>query len=128
MMKRYLVSPPQKKNTEQRLLEIQEKLRDWTCFVAELPVPSELVMALQTNRIELAKSAKPRPMSEEEVGMLFTLIGGLLETNAVLREHASLVSQLTHQMSESLRGVNASIDKIVRFADFQTPDEDEAPE
>ncbi len=111
--------------TEEKILAIQEKLDCWTKFVSELQVPSELAPAFTTGRLELVKMARPRDLKAEEVKVLYDLIGGLLETNAALREHAQLTAELTDQMSGGLNGILAATRRLREFAQFRTPAEEE---
>lgn len=111
-----------------RQADLEEKIRDlakraklncWTEFVRELKVPSELVPALTTGRPELVCLAKPRELTAEEAAALYKLIGALIETNMVLRGHASEVADMVSNWVGSLHGMIGVADKIGRFADFR---------
>lgn len=108
---------------EERLAQLRElsaacTLDSWNSFVRELTVPGDLVPALLTNRPELLGLLKPRALSEEECGQLYTLIGGLLETNAALRQHAQTTAQLVEDWMSNFVGLQATAEKIQMFANF----------
>lgn len=118
------------KELDERVVELskQAKLDSWNSFVEELQIPSEVYPALLTNRPELIRLARPRPLNEEEVAALYKLIAGLLETNQALRLHAQQVGDMTREFSGALRGVITTAVKLKRFAQFrhdEVDDEDE---
>lgn len=98
----------------------QAKLDSWNSFVEELQVPSEIYPALVTSRPELLAAVQPRDLPANEVGVLYKLIGGLLETNAALREHTERVAQLTGILNDSLKGFASAARSIHDFANFRT--------
>lgn len=105
------------------------KLDSWTAFVEELKVPPELVPALMTGRPELIRLAPARACNADEVKVLLTVIGGLLETNYALREHAAEVAQLVRNWTSAFDTLGTVGRKIGKFALFQhadaaKPDED----
>lgn len=105
--------------TEQRLISIHEKLDSWNGFVTELKVPSELNPAILTGRLDLLKLAKPTAKTADEVKVLYDLIGALLETNAVLREHSIIVSELAEQMTGGLKGTLRALHRMQSYAKFE---------
>lgn len=107
--------------TEERLREIHAQMESWNAFVRELNVPGELVPAFATGRIEMVKLARPRALTEAECKVMFELVGGLLETNAVLREHASLVGDLVLTMEQSLKGSLHAVSRVRDLAQFRNP-------
>lgn len=96
------------------------KLDSWTAFVDELQVPSELYPALQTNRPELLRLAQPRALTSDECAVLYKLIGGLMETNAALRQHTERVAQLTGNLNNAMKGFGSAARSIHDFANFRT--------
>lgn len=98
------------------------KLETWNSFIEELQVPSELVPALLTARPQLIKLAKPRPLTAEEAEALYKLVGGLLETNMALREHAVHLSQMVGNWVGSIHGFIGVADRISCFAEFRHED------
>lgn len=111
--------------TEAKILEIQERMRTWNDFVREIKVPAEIAPAFQTGRIELIKLARPRALSAEECGALYDVIGGLLETNQALKEHAQLVGDLVATTHQGLKGAVHAVERMRRFAAFEEPVEEE---
>jgi len=103
-------------------LSKKAKLQGWNEFVEELKVPSELYPALITNRTELVRLAKPRPLTEEEAATLYRLIAGLMETNQALREHASQLSVMVKEWLGSVYGFVSVARKINSFAQFKHQD------
>jgi hypothetical protein len=101
-----------------RLVE-DTKLNSWTDFVDALNVPNDLFPALMSNRPELIKIVKARPLSAEEHGVYLELIAGLMKTNAALREHASQLARLTTNWSHAFVGLRNIGQRIERFANFK---------
>ena len=98
------------------------KLESWNSFVEELKVPSEIVPALITMRVELIRLAPVRALSPEEAQALYKLIAGLIETNMALREHAQQVSTMVENWVGSIHGFIGVAEKIGRFAEFRHDD------
>lgn len=109
--------------TEERLLELQTLLKDWTSFVTKLEVPGDLAPAFVTGRIELLKLATPRELTAEECGTLYKLIGGLVETNHALQEHSRLVAELASEVRRGIGGMEGLAHRLGRYAEFKTPDD-----
>lgn len=101
-----------------RLIE-QTKLNSWTDFVDALNVPTDLFPAMMSNRPELVKLVKSRPLSAVEHQVYLDLIAGLMETNAALREHASQLARLTTNWSHAFVGLRNIGQRIERFANFK---------
>jgi hypothetical protein len=101
-----------------RLVE-QTKLNSWTEFVDALNVPNDLFPALMSNRPELVKLVKPRPLGAEEHGVYLDLIAGLMETNRALREHASTLARLTANWADAFTALRSVGHRIERFANFK---------
>src|SRR6185369_5484759 len=103
-------------------------LESWNSFVTELPVPSDIAPALISSRAELLKIVKPRALSAEECATLYKLIGGLLDTNNALREHAKDLAQLVDNWEGNFKGLASLGFRIKNFANFKAPtnfDEDD---
>lgn len=115
---------PTKQELDEAVIELARKatLESWGSFVEELQVPSEIYPALVTNRPELLRLAQPRALTAEEVGVLYRLIGGLLETNAALRAHASQVANLVHDWRAAVDGFVSTARKVENFAQFHHSD------
>ena len=109
--------------TETRLLEIQEQLRSWTDFVETLQVPGDFAIAVATGRVELIKLAVPRAVTQEECAVLYKFIGGLIETNAALREHTQLVAEMAREAAGGLVGSLGTVSRLRSYANYQTPKE-----
>lgn len=97
----------------------QAKLDSWNSFVRELPLPAEIMPALQTGRPELLVLAQPRPMNADEVGAMFKLVGGLIETMFALREHAEELHHLARDLRQQYSGTVRLAEKIEQFAGFE---------
>lgn len=108
-------------STEESLQEIQAKLSKWSDFISELQVPGDIVPAISTGRIELLKLAQPRPLSVEECNVLYKFIGGLLETNQALQQHASLISRMAAEVERTISGVEGVAGRLRAYADFRSP-------
>ena len=125
---------PRKPSTLERLtIEIAElrgkaKLDSWNAYVTELQVPGDLYPALLTNRPELMATVPRRPLNEHECDVLYKLIGGLLETNAALREHTARVAQLTENLASQMTGFMAVARQVEMFANFRNPEHEEFEE
>jgi len=110
--------------TEERLLEIQEKLTKWNSFVRDLHVPNDMAPAFLTGRMELLCLAKPRALTEEECKQVYELIGGILETNNALREHAAMVADLADRVIGGLHALERPLQQLRDFGNFRTPVDD----
>lgn len=95
------------------------KIDSWTDFVDALNVPNDLFPALMTNRPELVKLVKARPLSAEEHRVYLDLIGGIMETNAALREHAAQVAKLTGIWADNFKALRNVGQRIERYASFK---------
>lgn len=95
------------------------RLDSYTSFVQELPVLRELMPALATGRTELLAAANPRPLSQDECAAMFKLVGGLIETNFALREHAEQLALMTTNWAQAFKHLHSVGDKVARFANFQ---------
>lgn len=107
--------------TETKLAELQERLTSWNSFVNEIQVPSELAPAFMTRRVDLVRLAVPRALTPEECFALYQVIGGLLETNEALRDHARMVSELAQQLTGGLAGTLHAARRMRMFSDFRDP-------
>lgn len=96
------------------------KLDSWNVFVEELQVPGDIYPALQTNRPELLRLARPRALTEAECAVLYKLIGGLMETNAALRQHTERVANLTDRLTAAMKGFDSAAQAINDFANFRS--------
>lgn len=117
-----------KTTTQIRMEYIQGKLASWTDFVHDLRVPSDIHPAIASGRIELMKLARARDMKADEVQVLYDLIGGLLETNAVLREHAALVAELSANQQGHVSAALRSLQQLRDFANFEYHADDDEDE
>lgn len=115
------------KELDEQIIELAKraKLESWHSFVEELRVPSELVPALVTNRVELIRLAQARPLETEQVDALYKLIAGLIETNQALRQHAAQVANLAQDWLAANRGMISTAVKLKRFAQFHHSEVDE---
>ncbi len=95
------------------------KLDTWSTFVEGLQVPADIAPAMMSGRVELLRLATPRPMDAEEVGKLYKLIGGLIETNMALQEHASELANFMVQWRQAFGGLESIGRRIVQFARFE---------
>lgn len=100
-------------------LKAQAKLDSWNSFVKELQIPGELHPALLTQRTELLKLVEPRALSKEECKVLYELIGGLMETNRALADHASNVSNLVSIWSQAFKQLDRVGRDIEHYAAFR---------
>lgn len=96
------------------------RLDSWNNFVSELQVPSYLMPGIITMRPELLLAAAPGPLGPEEVKVLLRVMGGLMETNAALRQHAELLAGLTDDALGMLKGLNGTLGKIGDYAHFRS--------
>jgi hypothetical protein len=96
-----------------------EDLPSAASFLHTLQVPSDLTPAMLTNRPELVKLAKPRPLTADECKMLYALISDLMETNAALRRHAQEVARLADNWLTAFTGLGAVGHRIAHFANFE---------
>lgn len=103
-------------------LATRARINGWNEFVEGLNIPSELVPAFVTCRPELVRLAQVRPLTAEEAQALYTLIGALLETNMVLREHAQQVETMIQNWVGSIYGMVGVAGRIGRFAAFRHDD------
>lgn len=112
-----------------RELRAECKLDTWTSFVEELKVPSVIYPALMTNRPELLKAAPVKALTEGECRVMYDLVGGLMETNAALRKHASDTAHLVNNWTNAVRAMVSIAGQIEQFANFrQMNDEEDAGE
>jgi hypothetical protein len=119
------MSKRQRVSAEDRLAEINAQMEHWTSFIRALDVPGDLVPAFASGRVELVRLAQPRPISEAECRVLYDLIGGLLETNRVLRDHAQAVADYAQVIAGNVKGVLTTAERLQRLAEFAEPDLDE---
>lgn len=108
----------------QQIVDLAKRARldSWHEFVETLQVPSELIPALITMRPELIKLASVRGLTKDEAQALYTLIGALIETNMILRQHAQEVASMTKNWMGSVHGMVTVADRLVRFAEFRHAD------
>lgn len=104
---------------EQRIHEIHEKMESANSFIRALDVPADLAPAFLTGRVELIRLAKPRPLTEDECRVLYNLIGGLLETNQVLREHATAVSDAAGDIAGAVHGLSTVSERLRLLANWR---------
>ena len=104
------------------------KLESWNSFVEELQVPMELYPALVSNRPEMIAMATPRALTADECKVLYRLIGGLIETNAALRQHTERVAQLTENLAGQMIGFQRVAQQIELFANFRNPEMEDGDE
>lgn len=103
-------------------------LASWTEFVRELPVPAELMPALISTRSELVGIVAPRAMTAEEVGVIYQLIAGLIDTNNALRQHAQQIANLVDGWSSTFKGLATLGGQIGDLAHFRQPAAPESDE
>jgi hypothetical protein len=118
---------------ERTAMEIAEyrktaKLDSWNSFCEELHVPSDIYLALMTNRPELMRLVQPRALTIDECAVLYKLIGGLMETNAALRQHTQRVAQLTSNLSGAMVQFSRAALSIQQFANFTVSEDAEDDE
>jgi hypothetical protein len=111
----------------ERLVELIAlgRLNSWNSFIEELQVPGDLQAALLTGRGTLVKIAPPRALSAEECETLYKLIGGLIDTNAALREHAAEVAHLVDLWAGSFTQLDTLGRRIQHYANFRVPEKEE---
>lgn len=121
-----MIAEPKKKPTvEEELAEIQQAIERPNQLIREIQVPAELAPALMTGRLELLTIAQPRPMDEDEVAVLYRIIGCYAETNAALVRHAERIGSLVEGMRSNITGVQRSLERLQAFANFQHPVEED---
>lgn len=105
--------------TEKELIEIQSRIGKWNEFVRELQVPGDIAIAVSTGRLELLKLAQPRALTAEECGVLYRLIGGLLETNQVLQRHAALIANIATEVRRGIGGMESMAGRLEAYANYR---------
>jgi hypothetical protein len=95
------------------------RLDDWSSFIEELQVPGDIAPALITGRPEMLRAVQPRALTAEETAALIKVLGGLIETNNALREHARQLATFTEQWTTLFTGLHNVGEKIERFANFK---------
>jgi hypothetical protein len=110
--------------TEEHLTEIQSRIDKWNSFVRELPVPGEFVPAVSSGRLELLKLAQPHALSTEECAVLYQLIGGLLETNQALQQHAALIANMALEVQRGIGGMESLSGRLAAYAGYKEPHEE----
>lgn len=94
-------------------------LPHWNALARSVNIPSDLLPALMSGRIELLALAQPRAMSADEVRMLYDLIGSLITTNSLLKQHAEQVSQLVKTWANAFKHLHSVGNRVQQFANFQ---------
>lgn len=119
---------PQGQNTVERITEQEARLRDlhdkmsgWNEYVREMKVLPDIAPALSTGRAELLALMAPRPLTAEECGVLFDMLGVLIETNNALRQHSELLAQVAEQQAQLVHGAARKLDQMIDFAHFRNP-------
>lgn len=115
------------------------RLRSLSGFTREIQVPNELAFAFATDRIELLRMIKPKPLTETEAAKLYEVIEVLMETNQALRRHVARLTTLTQDLSESVEEIVAALvdirdtvaharkatAQIKQIADFRDTDDED---
>ena len=118
-MARVIMTATERFEAKLRVITERAKINSWGEFVRSLNVPIEIAPAIMANRPSLVGLAVPRAMDADEVGTLFKLIQGLLETNQALQEHASEVSDLAAQATSIFTGLSRVLVRLAQFAAFE---------
>src|SRR5687767_9657959 len=97
-----------------------QKLESWTAFARTMSVPADMLPALMSGRVELLKLVTPRALSAEEAALMYDAIANLIETNALLQQHAQQTSQMVKQWGDAFKHLHSVGGRIEAFADFRT--------
>lgn len=108
-----------------KTLSAKQVLRSPAELADSCACPPEMFGALITGRPELIKLAKPRALNEEECGQLYQLIGTLIETNTLLREHAETTGKLVADWADLFKGLASLGLEIENFAQFRVSSDTE---
>ncbi len=104
---------------EELLIKLRKMPQDWASFSEPLDVPADIGAALITGRPELLTLAS-RDMKKEEVSRLLNVLRVLMETNQLLKEHASLLAQRAELFVDAVKNSVAQAMKIEAFANFRS--------
>ena len=94
-------------------------LASWNDLTKEIKLPTDIMIAVSTNRKELLGLAS-RDMKKAEVNQLLNLIGVLLDTNYELQEHSRELAKRMKELKGNFQGLSNSIEKCCDYANFQT--------
>lgn len=94
-------------------------LASWNDLTKEIKLPTDIMIAVSTNRKELLALAS-RDMKKAEVNQLLNLIGVLLDTNYELQEHSRELAKRMKELKGNFQGLSNSIEKCYDYANFQT--------
>lgn len=102
--------------------ELRQKagLSNWSELVAEIRLPSDLAVAVATNRPEMARLAKPRALTEEECAHLYKAIEVYIRTNQALQQHSHRVADLAERWLTLFAGIAAVGRDLVGYARWET--------
>lgn len=103
-------------------------LTAWNQFSSTVHIPADLYIALQTGREELLRLTNPRPLSEVEARATFHLIGTLIRTNMLLREHAERTSQMVDTWAQAFNHLHSVGQRVQNFAAFRASDQEREPQ
>jgi hypothetical protein len=98
-------------------LSNKASLDSWNSFVEELRVPGDIAPMLTSGRHQLRPPG--RALTAEECEVLYRLIGGLVETNAALRQHAHELAHLMHIWTDAFKQLHTVGYRIQQFANFK---------
>lgn len=119
---------PRAQMEEELLIKLRKMPQDWASFSEPLDVPADIGAALITGRPELL-TLSSRDMKKEEVARLLNVLRVLMETNQLLKEHASMLAQRAHDFVASTKSAISQARRIEEFSNFRTEsgieDEDE---
>jgi len=104
-------------------LEDESVLQSWASFAEAMDVPRELAPALATGRMELLKLVRPRPLTEEECGTVYHLIGVLVRTNQHLKDHAMGLAKMAELLEMQQKGVGRMLRMMHNYAEFRRASE-----
>ena len=107
-------------------LKKRTSLEGWQRYLRDLKVPEELLPAIMTQRPQLMP--KPKQLSAEQCGVLYEIIGTLLDTNMALQEHTRETAQLVDAWLSAFKGLSSLGAKIGDFANFRTQIDEEIDE
>jgi hypothetical protein len=84
------------------------RLTSLSSLVREIAVPGELAFAFATDRVELLRLIKPKPLDASQSAKLYEIIGVLMETNQALRNYAARMTVLAEDLGGSIEEIIAA--------------------